>query len=114
VEHCNTLENAATHCTTEEELVPFDECEEEEEEGRGLRESSTGNISAVYCSVFQCVAVCCCVLQCVAVCYSVLQCAAVCCSMCYSHVSNTIALSWYSSSCHALRGAVCCSVRQRL
>jgi len=40
------------------------------------------NVSAVCCSVLQCVAVCCSVLQCVAECCSVLQCVAVCCSAC--------------------------------
>jgi len=36
-------------------------------------------ISAICCSVLQCVAVCCRALQCVAVCYSVLQCHTVSC-----------------------------------
>ena len=44
----------------------------------GGMHSESNLISAVCCSVLQCVAVCCSVLQCVAVCYSVLQCVAVC------------------------------------
>ena len=43
--------------------------------------SSESPVSAVCCSMLQCVAVCCSVLQCVAVCCSVLQCVSVCCSV---------------------------------
>ena len=48
---------------------------------KGLRHPTWHSISAVCCSVLQCVAVCCSVLQCVAVCCNVLQCVAVCCSV---------------------------------
>jgi len=58
-------------------------------------------VSAVCCSVLQCVAVCCSVLQCAAVCCNVLQCAAACCSMLHCVVFGCSVLQFV---------AVCCSV----